>query len=103
RLERSVRQEHFEGEFLARLVGHLAVLDLPAGGLQERDGLAQLLAEVARAVALGRIELGGEDLVGDLSLERLEDLELLGRGQALGLELAIAEVGARTGVESVAQ
>ena len=38
RSKRGVVQQHFEGELLARpSLGHLAVLDLPAGLLQERD------------------------------------------------------------------
>jgi len=50
--------------------------DRPAGGSEELFGRAEVLAELARAVGLGRCINGGEDLVGDAASVSFQDLQL---------------------------
>src|SRR5256885_2297922 len=82
------RQQDLELEGLAGLlIDEAAVLDRPARLLQQVERLAEVVADIAAAVALrGLIDLG-ENLGRDLALIALEDFEVVAFGQPRGRQL----------------
>jgi hypothetical protein len=80
-LEARVVQQHLEGELLAVLRGHLAVLDLPSGLLEQRQRPPLQVAHVACAVRHRQLEFLGEDLVGDLAVSGSRYFSSAGEGR----------------------
>ena len=62
-------------------IDELLVFDDPARFLEQAQGLADGLAHGCRP-SVGRLVLAGEDLLGDLAAERLQDLQLVRARQA---------------------
>ena len=102
-LELGLREQELDHHRLALGVDHLVVDDLPAGFLQQLVGLALLLADHAAAIADRVVEGLAEDLIRNLAAQRLEDLQLIGAGQAAGSHFRVLEEAAGAGVGAVEQ
>ncbi len=71
--------------------------------MQQLIGLALLLADHAAAIAYRRLERFGEDLLGNLAAQGLEDFQFVFTGQASGSHFRILEITAGAGIGAVEQ
>src|SRR2546428_3417619 len=101
-LEGRLGEENLELEGRARAPVHeLHVPHDPARALQQLQGGEKMIPDEAGAVGDGRLVLAGEDLLGDPSAKRGEDLQLARRGQAPRCQLGVREVALRPRVSAV--